>query len=133
VGIRCAYHATLYPQKLELTSQTSGGRSVGIVRSWAEATEFVCCSAFERPSSHSHGLWAGNWTRATTSCTAHRGTQFTLHGRQLVQQLALAQSLHTTSQELVRYNMQIVSLCLISYSGRHEWRYSATNLHLDTR
>jgi hypothetical protein len=33
-------HGTLYPQKLALTSPTSGGRSVGIVRSRTEATEF---------------------------------------------------------------------------------------------
>jgi hypothetical protein len=33
---------TLYPQKLALTSPTSGGRSVGIVRSRIQATEFVC-------------------------------------------------------------------------------------------
>jgi hypothetical protein len=32
--------STLYPQKLALTSPTSGGRSVGIVRLWTEATEF---------------------------------------------------------------------------------------------
>jgi hypothetical protein len=31
---------TLYPQKLALTSPTSGGRLVGIVRSWTQATEF---------------------------------------------------------------------------------------------
>jgi hypothetical protein len=31
---------TFYPQKLALTSLTSGGRSVGIVRSWTQATEF---------------------------------------------------------------------------------------------
>jgi hypothetical protein len=31
----------LYPQKLALTSPTSGGRSAGIVRSWTEATELV--------------------------------------------------------------------------------------------
>jgi hypothetical protein len=31
---------TLYPQKLVLTSPTSGGRSVGIIRSRTEATEF---------------------------------------------------------------------------------------------
>jgi hypothetical protein len=31
---------TLYPQKLTLTSPTSGGRSVGIVRSRIQATEF---------------------------------------------------------------------------------------------
>jgi hypothetical protein len=31
---------TLYPQKLALTSPTSGGRSVGIVRSQTQATEF---------------------------------------------------------------------------------------------
>jgi hypothetical protein len=40
VGIHCADHvAPLYPQKLELTSLTSSGRSVGIVRSRAQATE----------------------------------------------------------------------------------------------
>jgi hypothetical protein len=32
---------TLYPQMLTLTSPTSGGRSVGIVRSLAQDTEFV--------------------------------------------------------------------------------------------
>jgi hypothetical protein len=32
---------TLYPQKLALTSPTSGGRSVRIVRSRTQATEFV--------------------------------------------------------------------------------------------
>jgi hypothetical protein len=31
---------TLYPQKLALTSPTSGGRSIGIVRLWIKATEF---------------------------------------------------------------------------------------------
>jgi hypothetical protein len=31
---------TLYPQKLALTSQTSGGRSVGIVRLRTKATQF---------------------------------------------------------------------------------------------
>jgi hypothetical protein len=33
---------TLYPQKVALTSPTSGGRSVGIVRSRAQAKEFFC-------------------------------------------------------------------------------------------
>jgi hypothetical protein len=33
-------HGTLYPQKLALTSSTSGGSSVGIVRSRNQATEF---------------------------------------------------------------------------------------------
>jgi hypothetical protein len=32
---------TLYPQKLALTSPTRSGRSVGIVRSWTQATEFL--------------------------------------------------------------------------------------------
>jgi hypothetical protein len=41
VGIRRADQATpLYPQKLDLTSPTSGGCSVGIVRSRTETTEF---------------------------------------------------------------------------------------------
>jgi hypothetical protein len=41
-GIRRTDHATpLYPQGLALTSPTSGGRSVGIVRSGTKATELV--------------------------------------------------------------------------------------------
>jgi hypothetical protein len=36
---RCP-RGTLYPQKLALTSPTSGGRSVGIVRSRTQTTEF---------------------------------------------------------------------------------------------
>ena len=45
MGIRCADHVTpLYPQKLALTSPTGGGRSVGIVRSWTKATEFIVLS-----------------------------------------------------------------------------------------
>jgi hypothetical protein len=34
-----------YPQKLALTPPTSGSRSVGIVRSWIQASE-VSCSVF---------------------------------------------------------------------------------------
>jgi len=41
VGTRCADHVTpLYPQKLALTSPTSGGRSVSIVRVRTKATDF---------------------------------------------------------------------------------------------
>jgi hypothetical protein len=36
----CWPRDTLYPQKLALTLPTSGGRSVGIVRSRTKATEF---------------------------------------------------------------------------------------------
>jgi hypothetical protein len=44
VGIRHADHvASLYPQKFALSSQTSGGRSVGIVSSRTQATEFYLC------------------------------------------------------------------------------------------
>jgi hypothetical protein len=37
---------TLYQQKLALSSQISGGRSVGIVRSWTQATEFIIIVCF---------------------------------------------------------------------------------------
>jgi len=41
VGTRCSDHVIpFYPQKLALTSPTGGGRSVGIVRVRAKATEF---------------------------------------------------------------------------------------------
>jgi hypothetical protein len=39
----CWPRNTLYSQKLALTSQTSGGRSDGIVRSRTTATERVVC------------------------------------------------------------------------------------------
>jgi hypothetical protein len=41
VGIRRADHATHYPQMLALTSPTSGGRSVGMVRLLTKTTEFT--------------------------------------------------------------------------------------------
>ena len=51
MGNRYADHVTpLYPHKLALTSPTGGGRSVGIVRSRTEATEF------------SFFFWCLSWT-----------------------------------------------------------------------
>jgi hypothetical protein len=42
-----ADHATpLFPQTLALTSPTSGGRSVGIVRSQTQATQFFICGLY---------------------------------------------------------------------------------------
>jgi hypothetical protein len=42
IGIRHTGHVgTLNPQKLALASPTSGGRSVGIVRSWTQTIEFL--------------------------------------------------------------------------------------------
>jgi hypothetical protein len=38
--------STLYPQKLALTSPTSGGRLVSIGRSRTQATEFMCLLRF---------------------------------------------------------------------------------------
>jgi hypothetical protein len=38
---------TLYPQRLTLASPTGGGRSVGTVRSWTQATKFNCLSSWE--------------------------------------------------------------------------------------
>jgi hypothetical protein len=46
---------TLYPQKLAITSPTSSGRSVGIVRSWTQTMEFVCLFALLRYTTR---LWA---------------------------------------------------------------------------
>jgi sulfopyruvate decarboxylase TPP-binding subunit len=49
VGISHADHVAPSPQKLALTLQTSGGRSVGIVRSLTQTTElvlFVVCNYF---------------------------------------------------------------------------------------
>ena len=55
MGIRCADHATpLYPQKLALTSPTGGGRSVGIVRSRTEATEFSLVLDLPRKTGNLH-------------------------------------------------------------------------------
>jgi hypothetical protein len=42
VYCRADYVTPLYPQKSGLTSSTSGGRSVGIVRLRTQDTEYVC-------------------------------------------------------------------------------------------
>jgi hypothetical protein len=44
---RVDYATTLYPQKLALTSPTSGGRSVGIIRSRTKATELLVIITIE--------------------------------------------------------------------------------------
>jgi hypothetical protein len=50
---------TLYPQKLALTSPTSGGRSVGIVFSRTQATEFsFCLACLEMDAMFSSERWA---------------------------------------------------------------------------
>jgi hypothetical protein len=52
VGIRHADHvASSNSQKLALTSPTSGGRSVGIVRSRTQATEFFICPCYSGQAS----------------------------------------------------------------------------------
>jgi hypothetical protein len=60
---------TLYPQKLALTSPTSGSRSVGIVRLWTKATEFVfvclwCDHAFNQNNHNNND----NDFRPTPAC-----------------------------------------------------------------
>jgi hypothetical protein len=55
---------TLYPQKLALTSSTSGGRSVGIVRLRTKATEFFLFIAF---MGHIHGrCQAVSWSEGVS-------------------------------------------------------------------
>jgi hypothetical protein len=51
---------TLYPQKLELTSPTSGGRSVGIVRSRTQATEFLVFRCLDYTVSN--GIIIAEWS-----------------------------------------------------------------------
>jgi hypothetical protein len=48
---------TLYPQKLALTSPTSGGRAVGIVRSRTQATEFSLIQGASYRSATNIGLF----------------------------------------------------------------------------
>jgi hypothetical protein len=55
LGIRHANHVTpLYPQKLALASPTSGGRTVGVVCSRTDATEFVFFFGTALPDPHVH-------------------------------------------------------------------------------
>jgi hypothetical protein len=52
---------TLYPQKLELTSPTSGDRLVGIVRSRTEIMEFIFVLFFSFPQKFSGILADHHW------------------------------------------------------------------------
>ena len=64
MGIRCADHVTpLYPQKLALISPTSGGRSVGIVRSRTKAAEFSFSIQFEWDADFTFVLWFVSYER----------------------------------------------------------------------
>jgi hypothetical protein len=47
---------TFYPQRLALTSPTSGGRSVGIVRLLTAATEFFFIMILDRCQHIRHGM-----------------------------------------------------------------------------
>jgi hypothetical protein len=73
VGIRHADQVEpLYPQKLALTLSTSGGRSVGIVRSLTQATEFslvLHCSDKNRTSCLLNCEYASS--RRQTHCLVH--------------------------------------------------------------
>jgi hypothetical protein len=75
---------TLYPQKLALNTPTSGGRSVGIVRSRAQATECVCMCVLS--------AWLASWILQTLWHYAHimrakvdeyRTCMSSLHNKQL--------------------------------------------------
>jgi hypothetical protein len=51
---------TLYPQKLALTTPTSGGRSVDIVRLRTKATEFDICRSYDNETGsplNSNPVW----------------------------------------------------------------------------
>jgi hypothetical protein len=66
VGIRRADYTTpLYPQKLSLTPLTSGGRFVGIVRSWTQATEFVFWYSFLLEAEQTPGRSVADFEPAT--------------------------------------------------------------------
>jgi hypothetical protein len=82
VGIRRTDHATpLYPQKLPLCSPTSGGRSVGTVRSRIQATEFVLfsfCTPSARPVVRQRPKFATLGIVALKECCQHS------HGAQTV-------------------------------------------------
>jgi hypothetical protein len=57
-------HGTLYPQKLAITSPTSGGRSVGIVRSWTQTMEFSFMKSsvmWDRSATYPVGLLGCAW------------------------------------------------------------------------
>jgi hypothetical protein len=56
---------TFYPQKLALISPTSGGRSVGLVRSWTQVTEFYSYATYVRGVRKVEGpyfVWCLFWT-----------------------------------------------------------------------
>jgi hypothetical protein len=60
----CWPRGTLYPQKLALSSPTSGGSVAGIVRLQTQATEFSFFFQFYR--------WGGNWDSAVGIATGCR-------------------------------------------------------------
>jgi hypothetical protein len=70
---------TLYPEKLALTSPTSGGRLVGIVRSRTQAMEFI--RSFDRMVNNAQNC--DNYINISSSQTYWVYTEIThlIHGR----------------------------------------------------
>jgi hypothetical protein len=80
--------SNIYPQKPALNSPTSGGRSVGIVRSRTQATEFLLLSAcgWVRPYARiNYARWKTCWTISPcyyhTSC-GKKASEFRTQGAQ---------------------------------------------------
>jgi hypothetical protein len=73
----CSPRGTLYPQKLALTSPTSGSRSVGIVRSLTQATEFYALREEQKVTRegtmnfHNSRVWGDDHGHSTVAAKQH--------------------------------------------------------------
>jgi hypothetical protein len=123
VGIRCADQATpLYPLQLALTLPTSGGRSVGIVRSQTLATECSYDSPVQLPPT------ASLLCSFTNRCS--RGWPFPFLNRDSSVGIAIACGLeflrvgsHTTPGREMTTHLHLVT----------RWRIVELNLHSPIR
>jgi hypothetical protein len=64
----CWPFGTHYPQKLALTSQTSGGRSVCTVRSWTQITEFSLFQFIWENKGWKPCRWGSDMFRTQSGC-----------------------------------------------------------------
>jgi hypothetical protein len=72
-------HETLYPQKLPLTSPTSGGHSVGIVHLRTKAMELLYCPDRLWGSFKGKAEGAGSWPLTSDWCWGKENVDLCIH------------------------------------------------------
>jgi hypothetical protein len=128
VGIRCADHATPSPPKLALTSPTSGGRSVGIVRSRTKATEFSLVFKKKEKPKITGGGDTGQWL--LSGSVYYKRTLFPVQGNRSPD--SLSEGRRGPTSWVLQYTTRRPRDLVKNVSGRVSCSHSGARILLET-